>query len=106
MTVYGRKEFPRESATQRIGIIRYFEVGHLSWRRKGPSRRARSAAAVPGIDGGRAIKRFFVPRDLVATALLARDRAAIVSFDRGSHHAAISPWADGDAAWADADGDV
>jgi len=43
---------------------------------------------------------------LVATALLTRDRTAIVSFDRGSHHAAVSPWADRDAAWADTDGDV
>ena len=49
---------------------------------------------------------FLLPRRLVATTLLARDRAAIVSFDRGSHHAAVSPWADRDAAWADANGDV
>src|SRR6266566_9102490 len=49
---------------------------------------------------------FLLLRRLVATTLLARDRAAIVAFDRGSHHAAVSPWADGDAAWADADGDV
>src|SRR5262249_55714702 len=49
---------------------------------------------------------FLLPRRLVATTLLARNRAAIVSFDRGSHHAAVSPWADGDAAWAYADGDV
>jgi hypothetical protein len=76
-----------------------------SFTRKRTPRRARSAA-VPGIDGGRASNDFFVPRRLVATALLARDRAAIVSFDRGSHHAAVSPRADGDAAWADADGDV
>jgi hypothetical protein len=44
MTVYGRKEFPRESATQGIGIIRYFEVGHLSWR---PRSRARAPPAAP-----------------------------------------------------------
>jgi hypothetical protein len=48
----------------------------------------------------------FLVMRLVATALLARDRATIVPFDRGGHHAAILPRADGDAAWADADGDV
>ena len=40
---------------------------------------------------------------LVATALPARDRA-VAPFDRGSYHAAALSWADGDAAWADADG--
>jgi len=45
---------------------------------------------------------FLVARRLVATALFARDCATIVPFDRGGHHAAILPWADGDAAWADA----
>jgi hypothetical protein len=43
---------------------------------------------------------------LIATALLARDCAAVVPFDRSGHHAAVLPWADGDAAWADADGDI
>src|SRR5215471_13768115 len=43
---------------------------------------------------------------LVATALPARDHATIVPFDPSCHRAAVSPWADGDAAWADADGDV
>src|SRR5262249_55752179 len=42
---------------------------------------------------------------LVATALPARDHAA-GPFDRGGHRAAVSPRADDDAAWADADGDV
>jgi hypothetical protein len=42
---------------------------------------------------------------LVATALSARDRAA-GPFNRRGHHAAVSPWADGDAARANADGDV
>ena len=42
---------------------------------------------------------------LVATALPARDRA-VAPFDRGSHHAAALSWADGDAAWANADGGV
>src|SRR5262249_44424528 len=49
---------------------------------------------------------FLVAGRLVATALLARDRATIVPFDRGGHHAATLPWTDGDAAWADANGDV
>ena len=43
---------------------------------------------------------------LVATALLARDHATIVPFDRGGHHAAISPWANGDTTRADSDRDV
>src|SRR6266498_1295446 len=42
---------------------------------------------------------------LVAAALPARDRA-VAPFDRGSHHAAALSWADGDAAWANADGGV
>jgi hypothetical protein len=42
----------------------------------------------------------------VATALPARYRAAIVAPDRGGYHAAVSPWADRDTAWADADGDI
>jgi len=49
---------------------------------------------------------FLVARRLVAAALFARDCATIVPFDRGGHHAAILPWADGDAAWADANGDI
>jgi hypothetical protein len=43
---------------------------------------------------------------LIATALLARDCAAVVPFDRSGHHATVLPWADGDTAWADADGDI
>jgi hypothetical protein len=43
---------------------------------------------------------------LVATALLARDHAAIVAFDGRGHHAAISPWANGYAARANADSGV
>jgi len=84
-------------------------IDRLSWR---PRSRAsgpppRRIGGGSGIDGGRASTIvFLVARRLVATTLLARNRAAIVSFDRGSHHAAVSPWADGDAAWADADGDV
>src|SRR6266545_3597765 len=42
---------------------------------------------------------------LVAAALPARDRA-VAPFDRGSHHAAALSWADGDAAWANADGGI
>jgi hypothetical protein len=45
---------------------------------------------------------FFVARRLVAAALLARDPAAVVPFNRGSHHAAALSWADGDTARADA----
>src|SRR6266540_12904 len=101
---------PVEHVLTRVLPKKANAVGHLSWRphsRASAPRRARSAtAAVPSIDDDRASNDFFVPRRLVATALLARDRAAIVSFDRGGHHAAVSPWADGDAAWADADGDV
>jgi hypothetical protein len=85
-------------------------IGRLSWR---PRSRAsgpppcRIGGGGSGIDDGALERLFFLlPRRLVATTLLARNRAAIVSFDRGSHHAAVSPWADGDAAWADADGDV
>jgi hypothetical protein len=50
---------------------------------------------------------FMIARSLVATALFARDRAAI-PFDRGSHRAAVLalPWANGDAAWADTNGGV
>jgi hypothetical protein len=47
-----------------------------------------------------------LPCRLVATALLARDCAAVVPFDRSGHHPAVLPWADGDTAWADADGDI
>jgi hypothetical protein len=42
---------------------------------------------------------------LVAAALSARDRA-VALFNRGSHHAAALSWADGDAAWTNADGGV
>jgi hypothetical protein len=43
---------------------------------------------------------FCVARRLVAAALLARDPAAV--FNRGSHHAAALPWADGDTTGTDA----
>ena len=51
---------------------------------------------------------FLSSRRLVATALLARDHAAVVSFDSGGHRAAVLPlpWADTDPARADANGDV
>src|SRR5258705_13450811 len=50
--------------------------------------------------------RFSLLRDvLVAAALPARDRA-VAPFDRGSHHAAALSRADGDAAWANADGGI
>jgi len=42
-----------------------------------------------------------LPCRLVATALFARDCAAVAPIDRSGHHAAILPWADGDTAWAD-----
>jgi hypothetical protein len=45
---------------------------------------------------------FFVAHRLVAATLLARDRAAVVPFNRGSHHAAALSWADGDTIRADA----
>jgi hypothetical protein len=57
-----------------------------------------AAQASPGV-------LFFTDAVLVATALPARDRA-VAPFDRGSHHVAALSWADGDAAWADADGGV
>jgi hypothetical protein len=47
-----------------------------------------------------------LPCRLVATALFARDCAAVVPFDRSGDHATVLPWADGDTAWADADGDI
>jgi hypothetical protein len=40
---------------------------------------------------------------LIATALLARNHAAIVALDGRGHHAAVSPWANCYAARADAD---
>ena len=45
---------------------------------------------------------FSFARPLVAAALLARDPAAIVPFNRGSLHAAALSWADGHATCADA----
>src|SRR3981189_3854769 len=46
---------------------------------------------------------FFVARRLVlAATLLARYPAAVVPFNRGSHHAAALSWAGGDTTWADA----
>jgi len=46
---------------------------------------------------------FFVARRLfVAATLLARDPAAVVPFNRGSHHAAALSRADGDTTRADA----
>src|SRR5262249_22426579 len=49
---------------------------------------------------------YFVDLIIVATALPARNCAAIAPVDRSGHHPAVSPWANGHAAWADADGDV
>src|SRR6266516_3722721 len=46
------------------------------------------------------------PFRLVATALPARDTAAVVPLDRGGLHAAALSWADPNATWADADGGV
>src|SRR6266542_198662 len=43
---------------------------------------------------------------VVATALPARDHAAVAPVDRSGHRAAVSPWANGHAAWTDADGGV
>jgi hypothetical protein len=86
-------------------------ISRLSWR---PRSRANGhppcligGSGGSGIHAGRASTIvFLLCRRLVATTLPARDRASIISFDRGSHHPAVSPWADRDAAWADADGDV
>src|SRR6266403_1053520 len=44
----------------------------------------------------------FVARGLVAAALPARDRAAVVPFNRGSLHAAALSWADGNTTGAEA----
>src|SRR6266576_5537061 len=44
----------------------------------------------------------FVAGRLVAAALLARDPATVVPFNRGSLHAAALSWADRDTTWADA----
>src|SRR5258705_6288841 len=49
---------------------------------------------------------FLVARRLVADALPARDPAAVARFNRGSRHAAVLSWADGDTAWTDANGGV
>src|SRR5262245_49214415 len=82
-------------------------LGGLVHARTAPRRARSAAAAAPGFTLAAHQRLFFLlSRRLVATTLPARDRAAIVSFDRGSHHPAVSPWADRDAAWADADGDV
>jgi hypothetical protein len=43
---------------------------------------------------------------LVATALLARNHAAVAAIDRSGHRAAVSTWANGYAARANADGGV
>jgi hypothetical protein len=43
---------------------------------------------------------------LVATALLARDHAAVATIDRSGHRAAVLPWADGYAARANSDSGV
>ena len=43
---------------------------------------------------------------VAATALPARDHAAVASIDRSGHHAAVAPRANGHTAWADADGGV
>ena len=45
---------------------------------------------------------FCVARRLVAAALLARDPAAVIPFNRGSHHAAALSWADGETTGTDA----
>jgi hypothetical protein len=49
---------------------------------------------------------FLVVLIVVATAFLARDHAAVAPLDRSGHRPAVSPWANGHAAWADADGGV
>jgi hypothetical protein len=56
-----------------------------------------SISRQPGVDETRANR-------LIATALLARDCAAVAPFDRSGHHAAVLLRADGNAAWAHADG--
>jgi hypothetical protein len=83
-------------------------------------RRVRPGTANPGRSNFRKRQRSFLlkqngpgfgaisvlPCRLVATALFARDCAAVVPFDRSGDHATVLPWADGDTAWADADGDI
>src|SRR5262249_61532770 len=99
--------FPRAFKTPNPGKEKPASVGDLVHARTPPRRARSAAAAAPGFTLAAHQRLFFLlSRRLVATTLPARDRAAIVSFDRGSHHPAVSPWADRDAAWDDADGDV
>jgi hypothetical protein len=76
-----------------------------SWRRA--SRHLRHEAVVAEKNGpvwGQFL--FLVCCLLVATALLARNHTAIAPVDRSRHRAAVLPWANGHAAWANADGGV
>src|SRR5882672_7274012 len=63
---------------------------------------SKRGASVPRLWAGGFTLAGFVARRLVADALLARDPAAVVPFNRGSLHAAALSWADSDATWADA----
>ena len=63
----------------------------------------RDACVLPGHCG--AVVRPVLRDMLIAAALPARDRA-VTPFDRGSYHAAALSWADGNAAWANADSGV
>jgi hypothetical protein len=60
-----------------------------------PVPRRKNAGAETAAPEGRS-RHFCVARRLVAAALLARDPAAVIPFNRGSHHAAALSWADGD----------
>src|SRR6266478_4224815 len=45
-------------------------------------------------------------RELVAAALLARNHASVLTFNRGRHRAATFSWADADATRSDANRDI
>src|SRR5258708_39669302 len=87
----------RHSAPLRFSMIaRPHEVGLVnSWRADSQQQNGPGFGAIS-----------VLPCRLIATALLARDCAAVVPLDRSGHRAAVLPWANGDAAWADADGDI
>ena len=67
-----------------------------------PVPRRKNARAETARTGRKGVGTFCVARRLVAAALFARDPAAVIPFNRGSHHAAALSWADGDTTGTDA----
>ena len=67
-----------------------------------PVPRRKNARAETARTGRKESAPLCVARRLVAAALLARDPAAVIPFNRGSDHAAALSWADGDTTGTDA----